>query len=201
MLAIHAPRKQKFAVDNHVAFMNKALFKEIITRTRLPNKFLKERSEENKKKYSKQWNYCVSLLRKSKSEILMKKISMTKKTCRSHPSILAMREVCNKHPRLPRSFSKINREEILRKILKLQISEVCQDSDIPTKLIKENVDIFADVFLSSFNDSFKNLISILLKNTNITPAIWVGFLGICFAGGRRGKITPCLKLVKIMVEA
>ena len=47
--------------------MNKALPKEIMTRTRLRSKFLKDRSEENKKKYSKQRNYCVSLLRKSKS--------------------------------------------------------------------------------------------------------------------------------------
>ena len=47
--------------------MNKALPKEIMTRTRLRNKSLKNRSEENKKKYSKQRNYCVSLLRKSKS--------------------------------------------------------------------------------------------------------------------------------------
>ena len=30
-------------------FMNKAMSKEIITRTRLRNKFLKDRSEENKK--------------------------------------------------------------------------------------------------------------------------------------------------------
>ena len=45
-----------------------ALSKEIMTKTRLRNKFLKDRSEENKKKYSKQRNYCVSLLRKSKSD-------------------------------------------------------------------------------------------------------------------------------------
>ena len=67
ILDIHAPRKQKYATGKHVPFMNKALSKEIMTRTRLRNKFLKDRSEENKKKYSKQRNYCVSLLRKSKS--------------------------------------------------------------------------------------------------------------------------------------
>ena len=39
-----------------------------MTRTRLRNNFLKDRSEENKRKYSKQRNYCVSLLTKSKSE-------------------------------------------------------------------------------------------------------------------------------------
>ena len=49
-------------------FINKTLYKEIMTRSRLRNKFLKGRSEENKKKYSKQCNYCVSLLRKSKSD-------------------------------------------------------------------------------------------------------------------------------------
>ena len=47
ILDIHAPRKQKYARGNHMPFMNKALSKEIITRTRLRNKFLKDRSEEN----------------------------------------------------------------------------------------------------------------------------------------------------------
>ena len=60
--------QKKYARGNHIPFMNKALSKEIMTRTRLRNKFLKDRSEENKKKYSKQRNYCVSLLRKSKSD-------------------------------------------------------------------------------------------------------------------------------------
>ena len=59
ILDIHAPRKQKYARDNRMSFMNKALSKEIMTGTRLRNKFLKDRSEENKKKYSKQRNYCV----------------------------------------------------------------------------------------------------------------------------------------------
>ena len=35
-------------------------------RTRLRNGFLRNRSDENKRKYSKQRNYCVSLLRKTK---------------------------------------------------------------------------------------------------------------------------------------
>ena len=67
ILDIHAPRKQKYARGNHMPFMNKALSKEIMTRNRFRNKFLKDKSEENKKKYLKQRNYCVSLLRKSKS--------------------------------------------------------------------------------------------------------------------------------------
>ena len=67
--------------------------------------------------------------------------------------LLAIGEVCNKHPRLPFSFSKINREEILGKMLKLEAFKACQDTDIPTKIIKENADIFAEILLADFNDS------------------------------------------------
>ena len=70
---------------------------------------------------------------------------------RNHLSILAIGEVCNKHPRLPFSFLKINREGILGEIVKLQTSKACQDTSIPTKIIKENADIFAH--LVSFNYS------------------------------------------------
>ena len=39
-----------------------------MTRTRVRNRFFKKRTEENKTKYAKQRNYCVSLLRKIKSK-------------------------------------------------------------------------------------------------------------------------------------
>ena len=54
----------------------------------------------------------------------------------NHPSILAIGEVCKKQARLPFSYSKINREEILGEILKLETSKACQDTDTPTKVIK-----------------------------------------------------------------
>ena len=37
-------------------------------RTRLRNQFLKSRTNENKSRYTKQRNYCVSLLRKAKTQ-------------------------------------------------------------------------------------------------------------------------------------
>ena len=58
----HAPRKQKYARGNHMPFINKTISKEIMKRTQLRNKFLKERNDENKRKYASQRNYCVSLL-------------------------------------------------------------------------------------------------------------------------------------------
>ena len=36
----------------YMPFMNRALYKEIMMRTRLQNNFLKDRREENKRKYS-----------------------------------------------------------------------------------------------------------------------------------------------------
>ena len=94
---------------------------------------------------------------------------------RNHPSILTIGEVCNKYSRLPFSFSNINREEILREILKLEISKACQDTDIPTKIIKENAHIFADILLASFNDSVeKSNFPSSLKKANITPVFKKG---------------------------
>ena len=46
--------------------MNKEFSKEIMHKTRPRNNFLRNNSNENKRKYFKQQNYCVSLLRKTK---------------------------------------------------------------------------------------------------------------------------------------
>ena len=43
-----------------------------MTRSRLRNRFLKNKSEENRKLLSKQRNKCVSLLRKSKKDYFTK---------------------------------------------------------------------------------------------------------------------------------
>ena len=46
--------------------MNKELKKAIMVRSKLRNKFLKSRSEEDRKAYNKQRNMCVRLLKKTK---------------------------------------------------------------------------------------------------------------------------------------
>ena len=74
---------------------------------------------------------------------------------RNHPSILAIGEVHNKNQRLPFSFSKIQRDEILSDILKLETSRASQDTDIPMKIVKKNADTFANVLVSNFSDSIE----------------------------------------------
>ena len=64
----HAPRKKKHARGNPMPFFNKELSKAIMTRTKLRNIFLQHRAEENRIRYTKQRNFCVCLLRKTKKK-------------------------------------------------------------------------------------------------------------------------------------
>ena len=64
----HAPQKKKYPRGNQLPFMNKSLSKAIMSRSKFRNIFLKNRTEENRRNYSKQRNLCVALLRKSKRE-------------------------------------------------------------------------------------------------------------------------------------
>ena len=66
----YAPRKAKHARGNQMP--TKDLFKNIMKRLRLRNKYLKNNNAENRKLYAKQRNYCVSLLRKTKKKLTMK---------------------------------------------------------------------------------------------------------------------------------
>ena len=64
----HVPQKKKYLRSNQSLFMKKSLSKAIMLRSKFRNIFLKKRTEENRRNYSKQRNLCVALLRKSKRE-------------------------------------------------------------------------------------------------------------------------------------
>ena len=61
-----APLKRKCIRANSSPFMNKTISRESMKRTRIRNKFLRERTEANRRAYNIQRNYCVSLMRKTK---------------------------------------------------------------------------------------------------------------------------------------
>ena len=63
-----APIKKKMLRYNNSPFMNKALRKAIMLRSKLKNKYNKYPSYQNSKNYKKQRNICVNLLRKTKKE-------------------------------------------------------------------------------------------------------------------------------------
>ena len=60
--------KHKYLRSNQSPFMNKNISKAITNRTRLRNRFLRTRSNEDKEAYNKQRNYCVSLMRRTKQQ-------------------------------------------------------------------------------------------------------------------------------------
>ena len=235
----HAPSKKKYIRGNDLPFMNKELSKEIMHRTRLWNNFLRNRSDENKRKYSKQRKYCVSLLIKTEknyySNLKEKNITDTKtfwKTVKSflsdktpsdekitliekdkiiktdsktanvlntffstiisnlnipehqvpdpisndvsdpalksilkyknHPSIKAIEKIAKLNSLF--KFSNVEKREILHEIVNLDASKSCQDTDVPTIIIKENADIFADFIYLAINTTINTKrVSIFFK--------------------------------------
>ena len=82
---------------------------------------------------------------------------------KDHPSILAIQSHCEKETF---RFPEVNIEDIKRVILKLDKNKASQHSDIPIKIIKENLDIFAGFLCTNINSSsFPSC----LKMADMTP--------------------------------
>ena len=85
---------------------------------------------------------------------------------RAHPSITAIKE--NFNLRTPFNFLFVDKEDILKEIRNLKVAT--QNTDIPTKLIKENSDIFADFIFGNLNDCISHSVfPSALKLAKITP--------------------------------
>ena len=60
--------KVKYVRANQGKFKTKGLHKVIKKRSRVQDKFLRDRTETSRKKYKKQINFCVNLLKKAKKD-------------------------------------------------------------------------------------------------------------------------------------
>ena len=216
-----------------------------MNRTRLRNVYLRKRSDENRKKYSKQRNFCVSLLRRTKrkyySSLVEKSITDNKEFWRTvqpflsdktpfnakitltedgeiissdneiadvlntvfsnivsnlnlpkypisnpyynkirdpvlkailkdkdHPSIKAIERVAKSKDLF--NFSNVDKNKLFQEIVCLDAYKACQDTDVPTKIIKENANIFTDFVHPSINASSNNGdIPSFLKLANVIP--------------------------------
>ena len=68
------------------------------------------------------------------------------------------------------SFKFIDRRRIFNELQKLKRKKPCRGSDIPVKIIKENIDIISDFIYNNFNNSlFSSYFPSNLKNADITP--------------------------------
>ena len=244
ILGKHAPMKQKSIRANESPFMTKNLKKEMMNRSRLRNKYLRNSSEENKLAYNKQRNICTSLLRKEKKSyfenldtshitdnkmfwktikpMFSKKCTMKEKITlvkndeiisdcqpvaelfnkffanivkelnlvidneflvnvdhigdpvqkaiekyKNHPSVKAISE---KYDKNTFSFRYVSLDEIKKEIKNLNTKKACQDTDIPTKIVQENSDIFAEFIFQNLNYGIEfSVFPANIKNANITP--------------------------------
>ena len=86
---------------------------------------------------------------------------------KNHPSITP---ILDKSPNTSFSFKTISKKDIEKEILDLNVAKASQDSDIPTKIIKKNSDIFSDILFKEFNKSLEICkFPSCLKMANVTP--------------------------------
>ena len=87
---------------------------------------------------------------------------------KKHPSILAIRTKCNRNSIF--SFREVSFKEFETEIRLLQLNKASQYSDTPTKIIKENSDIFSNFICESIDNSIKSSIfPSYLKHADVTP--------------------------------
>lgn len=68
----HARIKRKYVRSNQGPFINRSIRKEIMKRSCLRNKFLKDKATLSKQLYNKQRNLCTFLIRKAKKDYFSK---------------------------------------------------------------------------------------------------------------------------------
>ena len=69
---------------------------------------------------------------------------------RKHPSVFTMIDKCKNNSIF--TFSHVTKEKVLKEIGNLDTAKSSQDTDIPTKVIKQDSDIFVSCICKSFNN-------------------------------------------------
>ena len=73
------------------------------------------------------------------------------------------------------SFRFVDKVEFLKEILNSDVSKAYQDSDIPSRIIKQNADVFTDILPSSFNNLiYQSQFAPIFKLVNISLAFKKG---------------------------
>ena len=87
---------------------------------------------------------------------------------RAHPSVIAIKEKCTSKSNF--NFSFVEKVDILKEIKMLQSNKATQNTDILTKLIKDNADIFVEFdFIGLSKCIQQSVFPSKSKLVNITP--------------------------------
>ena len=139
-----APRKKKYIRGKNAPFMNKTLGKEIMKRSNLRNKYLKSRNEENRQRFVKERNLCVSLLRKTKRSYysnLNEKNVDNRKFWKTVKPMLSNKLINSEKITLVDNEKIITNNKEIVKILSDFFSNMIKTLNIPQKIILIHTDI------------------------------------------------------------
>ena len=85
---------------------------------------------------------------------------------KDHPRVKAIEKIAKLNSLF--KFSNVEKRKILHEIVNLDASKSCQDTDVPTIIIKENADIFADFIYLAINTTInKNEFPSFLKLADV----------------------------------
>ena len=88
---------------------------------------------------------------------------------RNHASVLTILDICKNNSIF--TFSHVTKEEVLKEIGNLDTTKSSQVADIPTKIIKQNLDIFVSFIWKTFNNIVdSSTFPAAFKPAHITPA-------------------------------
>ena len=172
LLSSQAPFKKRMVRANQRVFMNKEIHKAIMVRSRLRNKFLKERTAFSREAYNKQRNYCVKLIRESKikyfGNLNVKDITDNKKFWKTVGSNFSSKKPINENISLWEKNRLITDEKSIAKVFNDYFTSIIKHLYIERKEFdSKNVKFSNNAVLSAVN-KFQNHPSILKIKSNRT---------------------------------
>ena len=170
LLDKHAPLKKRFARANNSPFMNKALSKAVMTRSRLRNKFVKNPSNENKVAYTRYRNYCTGLFRKEKkyfyNNLDTKLVTDNRKFWKTVKPLFSDKHFSNNKITLLEGEEIISNDQQIAEIFNVYFANIVENLDVEGFVTCDYSYIPELDYISNIVEKFKNHPSILkIKET------------------------------------
>ena len=104
------------------------------------------------------------------TENSLNEVEMALKKCKNHPSITANTKRMKNLGNFTFSFNFISHDDIVKELNKLKTKKASQKTDIPIKIVKENVDIMSHFLYHNFNNSLScSTFPTGMKYADVTP--------------------------------